>query len=369
MKISLNGKDALKYLLIAVFVSVTFCFAIKYLGLNGHIPWIMGYNDAGGWANKAFEPGMPYIDKLVEYPVIIGMTMYAASRFNLNYYLFFHYFLFLGCALATTYYLYKLSEELGTNKKYLFIFWAFAPSMLWFSYYNWDMITVMLSIMALYYYKEKKDILATVLLSLGFGTKIYPLLFFFPVLLHRKFFKWIKIGLVFLATFLIVNYYFMLMNFKAWYFIYGFHGMREPNIDSIWSVIMRFIPSLSIESVNWITLILFASLYLYINIKFRNRDFLFMSFISLLLFMIVNKVFSPQFIIWLLPFFAIYGIRLIPFYALEISNIAVLFATLNHIFSHLDFTMFLVYSGVFVVVRHVLLVHILIKELDVLSKG
>lgn len=366
MKLTLKKQDILKYLLITVFISTTLCFAIKYMGVSGIIPWEFGYSDTTGYAltkgqKNVFLPGMPYIDKPLEYPVIMGMTIYLASRFGLGFYLFSHYIIFLLCALISTKYLYKLATLLNTKKKYLFIFWALAPSMLWFVYFNWDIIAVTFSILALYYYKEKKDILATIFLSLGFATKMYPILFLFPLLMHRKFASWIKLGITFVLTFIAVNIYFMINNFQTWSFIYGFHSLREPNIDSIWAVIMNFLPGLSIQSVNLITLLLFASIYLYINIKFRKKDFIFLSFLSLMLFLITNKVFSPQFTIWLLPFFALYGVKYIPFYTFELSNILVLFTTLTHIFSGKVFTIALIFSALFVVVRHVALVYIYVK--------
>ncbi|MBD3164667.1 DUF2029 domain-containing protein [Candidatus Woesearchaeota archaeon] len=359
----IKKKDILKYLIITVIFSVSFCFIVKYLGIKKIIPWNIGYSDLGPWSNKAFEKGFPYADKFVEYPVIIGITMHLASRLGGNFYLYFHYIIFLACAIISTIYLYKLSEIMGTNKKYLFIFWALAPSLLWFSFYNWDIIAVMFSILAVYYYKERKDILAAIFLSLGFSTKMYPVLFLFPVLLHRRFKDWIRIGMAFLGTFLAVNAYFMINNFTMWYGIYGFHSQRMPNPDSIWWIIMQFIPSLNVETVNTLTLIIFASGYLIVNFKFRKKGFIFASFMSVFLFLLVNKVFSPQYLLWLLPFFALFGLNMIAFYLMEFLNLAVLFSTLIHIFSFQEFTTALVYSSVFVVLRHIVLAYAFVKKI------
>jgi uncharacterized membrane protein len=362
----IKKQDILKYLIIIVIISVTLCFTIKYLGLKGNIPWIIGYNDVGGWASKAFEPGLPYLDKTVEYPVLIGMTMFFAAKNNLNYYMFFHYFVFLATAIITTIYLYKLSEKLNSKKINLFIFWALAPSLLWFSFFNWDIITVMFSVLALYYFKENKNITGAIFLSLGFASKMYPILFLLPILMHRKFLNWIKIGITFVITWLAVNIYFMLTNYQGWYFFFQFSSERLPNIDSIWAIISRFIPGLSIQVINIVTLVLFALIYISMNIKFKNQDFIFMSFLSVLLFLIINKVFSPQFTLWLLPFFALYGVKISSFYSLELSNIIILFTTLTHIFSHQEFTTALVFSGIFVVIRHIILIYILLTNYKII---
>jgi uncharacterized membrane protein len=370
MAFKIKKEDALKYLLIAVFISFTFCFIIKLLAIYNVVPWKIGYSDVNGWHKKAFEPGMPYIDKGVEYPVVIGLVMYAASRFGLNYYFFFHYALLLACTLISTKYLYRLSQKLNTSRKALFIFWALAPSMLWFSYFNWDIIAVMFSILALYYYKEKRDVLATVFLSLGFATKMYPLFILFPVLLHRRFKDWFKLCSVFVGTFLVTNIYFILRNFSKWFWVYSFNTAREPNVDSIWHLIMNLFPNLTIPAVNMITLLLFAFIYLYVNIKFRKKGFIVMSFFSILLFLLTNKVFSPQYLLWLIPFLALIPTGKGTFYGLELSNMFVLFFTLPYLFD--DSLTALTWSGIFVVLRHAALAYmfyILLKKKVLVSSS
>ena len=353
MKIS--SKNILKYLIIIVIISTTISFGIKYLGTFQMLPWNLAYNDVGGWYKKASEPGLPYIDKLVEYPVITGMFIHLSSRSTAQLYMFLHYFVFLICAVITTIYLYKLSESLNTDKKFLFIFWALSPGLLWFVYYNWDIIVVMFSTMALYYFNEKKDITGGILLGLGFAAKMYPIVFLLPILLHRKFIDWIKISVAVFGTFFLVNSYFIFTKFEGWLYTYFFHSIREPNIDTIWHLIQIVFPDLTVNMINMITLFLFAGIYVYMNLSLMKSHFIKTAFLSVLIFLIINKVFSPQFILWLLPFFAIYGLNLKQFYLLEGSNLAVLFTTIPHIFSGKEFTFWLVLSGLFVALRHVTL--------------
>ncbi|MDO8480242.1 MAG: glycosyltransferase 87 family protein [Nanoarchaeota archaeon] len=336
-----------------VFFAVTLCFLIKLLAFNGVIPWTVGYNDVMPWWTKASAVGMPYVDKPVEYPVIIGMTMHLFSRLGQGAYFLLHYLLYLGLALVSTHYLWKLSEKRGTPKQRLFVFWALAPSMLWFSYFNWDLIAVTFSILALYFYEENRAVLATVFLSLGFATKMYPALFLLPVLLKKPFKEWIKLGLVFGGTFLIVNLPYMLANFPYWSYIYFFHGMREPNPDSIWAVLSSWF-GLSTTFINIATGVLFVCLYLFLCWKRRKEDIIETSFLSTLLFLLLNKVFSPQFVLWLLPFFALLGANKKEWYAMEISNLFVLFATLIFLFEKQDGA--LAWSGFFVVARHLALI-------------
>ncbi len=351
-----------KYLIISTILLFTLSFSIHYLGTKQVIPWNIAYYDIGPWAKQAFEPGLPYVDKVVEYPVIIGMMMHLATQFGTKGYLLLHYILLFICAIISTYYLYKLCNLFGKSKKNIFIFWIFTPTFLWFSFYNWDIIAVMFSILALYNYQRKNDITASIFLGLGVATKMYPILILFPVLLHRDIKGWVKNGIAFAASFLFVNAYFMISRFAGWYATYGFHSKRMPNIDSIWWLLMQLFPELKVRTVNLVTLILFALVYILLNARFRRLNPVFLSMNSILAFLIINKVFSPQFLLWVLPFFALYPIRLKEFYALEASNLLVLFFTLTHIFSKMDITIWLYLSGIFVILRHILLIMILTKN-------
>src|SRR3989338_10954840 len=97
-------------LFIAVFLAVTFCFAIKLLAFKGVVPWNIGYNDVMPWYEKASAPGIPYIDKPVEYPVIIWMAMYVFSRFGQGADFFLHYLLFPPPSLLFPHYFWEQKE-------------------------------------------------------------------------------------------------------------------------------------------------------------------------------------------------------------------------------------------------------------------
>ena len=83
-----------------------------------------------------------------------------------------------------------------------------------------------------------------------------------------------------------------------------------------------------------------------------------------LLFLLCNKVFSPQFTLWLLPFFVLLPMKRkwVLFYALEISNVLA-FVTITYSYSHLESDTLLNASRAFVVVRHVVLACILFHAL------
>jgi uncharacterized membrane protein len=349
---------SLRNLLLLTFFSVTFCFAIKILGASNILPRSIAYSDIPFWGHFAFSPGIPYLDKPIEYPVIIGLIMHVASRFNLKTFFISQYLLLALCALVTTFVLYRLAEMRGNDKKYLLLCWAIAPSMLWYSYYNWDVVAVMFTAVALYWYEKKKDTYGTIFLALGFATKFYPIFFLIPVLMQRPLKDWFVQGSIFVGTFLLLNGYFIINSFDVWYYIFDFHRVRGPNIDSVWNLVRRIFPALSFR-INVLTLILFVLLYFYIIVKYRKEENALTWLLVLLAFLIANKVFSPQYVLWMLPFIVLLGIDLRAYYALEVANLAVLFATLNHHPGSVNEYL----SAFFVLMRHIFLIYIFVRYL------
>ena len=204
---------------------------------------------------------------------------------------------------------------------------------------------------------KKKDTYGTIFLALGFATKFYPIFFLIPVLMQRPLKDWFVQGSIFVGTFLLLNAYFIINSFDVWYYIFGFHSDRGPNIDSVWYLVRHIFPALSYGAINVLTLILFVLLYFYIIVKYRKEEHALTWLLVLLAFLIANKVLSPQYVLWMLPFIVLLGIDLRAYYALEVANLAVLFATINpHPGSKY-------LSAFFVLMRHIFLIYIFVRYL------
>ena len=165
--------------------------------------------------------------------------------------------------------------------------------------------------------------------------------------------------IIFFISFFVVNSYFILNNFEGWLNIYTFHSGRLPNPDSVWGIIFSLFPRMNVEFINTFTLVTFSVLYFIIILKKRKDSLINLWFVSLLLFLVLNKVFSPQYTIWLLMFFVLSNkFSKTTFYSLEISNAIVLFSILY--WFTLKEAIFINISHITVLIRHAILIYLLI---------
>lgn len=337
------------------------------LGLFNVLPWHIVYSDTLGFFSRAVAPGIPYLDVKIEYPVLTGLFIGLMGKLGTSQggYYFLSCLFLIGAAVFATYILYKL---IGGWRPELWRYFIFAPSMFFFSVYNWDIFAVLFSLIAFYFVKKDRDLLGSFFIALGFCAKFFPALFLIPLLIKSE--NWserIKVIGVFAGTALIINLPFMMANFGNWSYFYSLNQLRASNVDSIWTV-LRFIFSPLLESVgvvNFISLILFIFVFIWAMRRQLKDDFLKSCFLAVLIFLIFNKVFSPQYILWLLPFFVIFKMPSAKwFYTLEFSNLATLFSVLPWFLVERNISYFYL-SIPFVVLRHISLIYIFVQALKI----
>jgi len=334
------------------------------LGFIKSVPWHFVYSDTLGFFDRVAQPGFAYISKPIEYPILTGFFIQLAGmigKTRAGYYLVSIAGLLAAAAIAT-YFLYKILPD--GQKNNLLRYWILAPSMLIFATSNWDILAISLVAAAFYFLHKEKFYWGAFLLALSFSLKFYPILYF-PILLLKKnrWQDWLKISGIFIATTAALNGFFMVYHFNTWSYFYTLNAFRDPNPDSIWTIIRYFIWPFEVGTINSLSFSLFAGSYFYFIWKYRKDSILKLCFIATLLFLLFNKVFSPQYILWLLPFFVIfYQPPKSWFYILEFSNLAAFFLILPWFF--LGHDMFYFYlSTPFVLLRHSVLIFIFFQLL------
>ena len=353
-----------KKLLIVILVTLicALSFGRSFLGLIGAIPWHYGYSDIFNEdrINPEAAKKIPYLESPIEYPVITGFFIYAMwhlGRNLLGYAALTGVFLTLFAVITATI-LYRLCDESNTDKKRIYMFFIFAPSLVIFGIYNWDIIAVMLTALAIYSFYKSKYAWSALFLALGFSAKLFPIVLLPIMLLKTGIKNAVKMVIVFLAVFFILNGYFIANSFDVWKATYGFHAARGANIDSVWSL-----SSLSASTINIVSLILFLASYFILVYNHKKYDLITLGFASVLLFLIFNKIFSPQYILWLLPFFVLsQNTSKKTFYFLEAANMVVFFSTMLWLLASKE-QVFLAISNISTIARSIILAYLVFEVL------
>jgi uncharacterized membrane protein len=183
---------------------------------------------------------------------------------------------------------------------------------------------------------RRRDLGAGALLGLGAAAKLYPILLLVPFVAGRfrgrepergTQLAWAAVG-----TWVAVNLPFAAAAPSSWWEFFRFNSARPADWDSIWFIACRHISGglSSCENtrlVNVVSALVFAALVAFVWRQKAIRDPGFarwtLGLPVLVLFLLSNKVYSPQYGLWLLPWFALALPNLRLFVAFEAADVAV----------------------------------------------
>jgi uncharacterized membrane protein len=200
------------------------------------------------------------------------------------------------------------------------LLYALAPPLIWYSFHNWDLLVVCATTAAFYAWWKQRWAWAGALLAVGGWLKFWPLLFVVPLVLdlwHRR----QKHGLTtalgsLVCVSILVNGYFIIRSPSGWWAPYAFQKERAADItsNSIWY--WGFSKPVSTGTLNTLVPVLLllgivgACGYGWRRAQ-REGVFPFVQVCGAILavFMVTNKAHSPQYALWLLPFFCLIRLR------------------------------------------------------------
>lgn len=247
----------------------------------------------------------------VEYPAITGLVMWGTSYlvtdqknpyrnyFDINI----AFLILLFIALVV------LVHLINPEFSYLL---PVAPAAIVSLFINWDLYAVLASVASIYFLTRNKSALSAGTLGIAIATKFFPIVFLLPIslhfLYHRNIKKLIHYFLMTSATWLVINAPIALTYFDGWSRFYAMNFSRSSDWGSIWYALTTF--GAKVNSLNYlavfISLVLIGALIrLYVEIaNTRNSELnlLLLIFLTMAAFTSINKVYSPQYVLWLTPF-------------------------------------------------------------------
>lgn len=251
----------------------------------------------------------------IEYPVLTGLFAWLPAQVTTTDS---EYFVATSALLApfsllTAWLLWRMV-------RWRALLYALAPPLVWYSFHNWDLLVVAAAVLAFYHWWKGRPVTAAMLLAVGGCLKLWPLLFLAPLVLSRlrehDRTGALRVGLAGLATVVALNAWFVVVNVEGWLAPYRFQALREADIttNSIWfwgfssmdrHTLSRLVPVL-------LGLAFAAALtYGWVRARRRGEPYPFLPVCAAMLcaYLLLNKVHSPQYALWLLPFFALIRLR------------------------------------------------------------
>jgi uncharacterized membrane protein len=226
----------------------------------------------------------------------------------------------------------------GRSRRWTALGVALAPALILASFINWDLIAMGLAALGMAAWAARRGVLAGVLLGLAVATKFYPLLFFGPLLLlclragrMRAF--WVTAGSAAVAW-LVVNLPIAIAAPAGWERFYQLSSDRGADWGSIWYFFeterVALVGAPGLGQLNLMSLLAFAAGCVLIAVLAlaapRRPRVPQLFFLILAVFLMSNKVWSPQYVIWLVPLAVLARPRLWSYALWQLAEVGYFFA-------------------------------------------
>jgi uncharacterized membrane protein len=194
------------------------------------------------------------------------------------------------------------------------MFVAASPSLALASTINWDLMAFGWVAAMFWAWSTRRPVLAGVFIGLGAATKLYQLFLLGPLLVlclrERRFDVLTKTAAAAAVTWLVVDLPIYFWSPHAFLWFWKFNASRGPDYGSLWLVWANYSGHFeSAHTINVTTWIVFGSACLAVAalglLAPRRPRVPQLMLLVVVAFLVVNKVYSPQYVLWLLPLAAL----------------------------------------------------------------
>jgi uncharacterized membrane protein len=287
-------------------------------------------NDSTGAPKHQYDGSIAV--RYMEYPVLTGVYQYTSMALAKTYttmtkvvkapivaevVMFFNISAF-GLALAWLITVWA-SARLAGRRIWDAALIAASPIMIFQIFTNFDALATAFTAGAMLAWARRRPVLSGVLIGLGVAAKLYPILLLGPlVVLGIRAGRLKDVGrtaLAVLATWLVVNLPIMVLFPRGWSEFFRLNNRRGDDMDSLYNVIKSFTgwrgldPDLGfwqppgvLNTAVAVLFLLCCAAITYIALRAPQRPRVAqLVFLVVALFLLTNKVWSPQFSLWLVP--------------------------------------------------------------------
>ncbi len=242
----------------------------------------------------------------VEYPVVMGAVMWATSWIGVsrnhaekNYFDF-------NAILIALLFIFSVLVVWKIRPEYAYLS-ALSPGVIAALYINWDLWGIVTMLLAIYFFDRKRLTLSSCLLALSIATKFFPVFLLLPIaiILWRK--EEVQKAFKYLFTtfivWLAINLPVILTTPKGWWHFYKLNLDRGSDWGSLWYALNLL--GLHIRYLNYLTiatlLVVLVGMLVFLLEVDRPPKLAEVSFILLAATLCIGKVYSPQYVLWLVP--------------------------------------------------------------------
>jgi uncharacterized membrane protein len=266
-----------------------------------------------GLADGAF----PYLSdpgpgqQVLEYPVLTGYFLYAAAWVTRSLQGASLMFFLVNTVAMGALFAWAVASMSGyvRTRPWDGLLLAMAPAVALAAFVNWDLLAIALAAASMTAWSRRRSGLAGVLLGLAAAAKFYPLVLLFPVVLLGLRRGQISALARFLGgaacAWLVANLPIMLANFDGWARFYTFSRERGMDFGSPWYALSLAHVPIPAGSIN--TLVTVSLLGGLVGVGAlaalapRPPRLAALAFLTVGVFVLTNKVYSPQYVLWVLP--------------------------------------------------------------------
>ncbi|GHC36569.1 membrane protein [Streptomyces cinnamoneus] len=287
------------------------------------------------YSGRGFDQGLlPYFDRIpqslsggmdyLEYPVLTGLFMEIAALFTpgggtLQHREQLYWLINAGMLLACTAVIAVCVARTHRRRPWDALLVALAPAFALTATINWDLFAVALTAAAMLMWARGRTLWAGALIGLAAAAKLYPALLLGPLLIlclrAGRLRAFVTTAAAAAGAWLVVNGPVMFTHDAGgfhirpgWAKFYTFSQDRPVDFGSVWLFISQRTGDPLDDANSYATLLMIlgclAIAVLGLRAPRRPR-FAQLAFLVVALFILVNKVYSPQYVLWLVPLAAL----------------------------------------------------------------